>query len=129
MWVSPDGNWITYSNYYEHSFYLGDLREDRARPYEIALPHAWSLDNVHFVYEVPQPGGSELYLASVNAHPVFVGKGEFIGWLDASRYVYFTNQTFILGQIDREPIPILVGNAQSLFSSARFIFAYQPSSK
>ncbi|HMS00522.1 MAG TPA: hypothetical protein PKE62_14820 [Anaerolineales bacterium] len=129
MWVSTDGNWITYNNYYEHSFYLGDLRNGSARPYEIALPHEWSLDNVHFIYNVPQPGGSDLYLASVDAPPVFVGKGEFIGWLDSSRYIYFTDQTFILGEIDREPIPILVGNTQSLFSHARFIFAYQLSSK
>ncbi len=129
IWASPDGNWITYNNYYEHSFYLGDLRAGGAQPYEIALPYAWSLDNIHFVYTVSQPGGSDLYLASVNASPVFVGKGEFVGWLDANRYIYFANQTFIMGEIDREPMPIPVGNAQSLFSSARFIFTYQPLDK
>jgi len=126
MWVSPYGDWITYNNRDEQSFYLGNLREGGALPYEIALPYAWSQDNVHFLYAVPQSGGSDLYLAAVNGSSVYVGKGEFMSWLNASRYIFFVNQTFIMGEIDGKPLPILAGNTQHLYSNANIIFTYQP---
>lgn len=132
--VSPDGNWITYINHYE-GFFLGNLQEGVAQSYQLGLPHEWSPDSVHFVYEASHPSGTGLglYLASVNAPPVLIGEGDFLGWLDASKYLYYNyiDKIFLLGEIGKEPMPILVGHTQPLFPGhpESFIFNYQPLNK
>lgn len=129
-WVSPDGNWIIYNNYDESSFYLGDLRQGHTQPYtpnEWSRPYGWSSDSAYYVYG----NTSGLYLASVNSSPTLIGKSEFIRWLDASRYIYFTSDhgdapAYILGEIGRSPILALTGNVWPLRQSANIIFYYQP---
>jgi len=131
--VSPDGNRIIYNDYEEGSFYVGDLSEGRAQLYEPS-PGAyafsdWNSDSTHFIYEIA--AGRDLYLGSFNSPPVRIGRGHFIGWLDTNRYLYSTDKTFVIGEIGGQPMPILVGTTQSLFSydPESFIFIYQPLSK
>jgi hypothetical protein len=127
-WVSPDGHWITYINFNE-GFFIGDLQQGQTQPYpNPSLPNEWSPDSTHFVYETFPSGKLVLYLASVNAPPALIGEGEFLGWLDASKYLYYTEKTFVVGEIGKEPMPILVGNTQPLFPGHpdSFIFTYQP---
>jgi hypothetical protein len=128
IWVSPDGNWITYFVYNEGMF-LGNLQDGITQAYQYGLPHEWSPDSMHFIYEASDPSGTDtgLSLASVNALPVFIGKGGFIGWLDASKYLYYSAKTFVVGEIGKEPIPILVGPTQPFIQArpATLIFNFQ----
>jgi hypothetical protein len=133
--VSPDGNWITYTNYDERPFYLGDLRAGRAQPYESAEISNWSPDSTYFVYASYEPERNGLYLASVNAPPILIEKSsEFVRWLDAKRYIYFesadnTAPAYVLGEIGKEPLTVLAGNLWPLRCCANIIFHYEPPSE
>lgn len=134
VWVSPDGNWITYTNHDERSSYLGDLRQGRTQSYEPEEPIEpceWSPDSVHFVYRAYQPDKTGLYLASVNDPPIFIGEGEFVAWLDANRFVYynFTDHAYGLKDNTGESVPILIGGTTwKLRSYDSIVFTYQPPS-
>jgi hypothetical protein len=121
--VSPDGNWIMYTNQEIGLSYLGDLQEGRTQSYGSAYLSGWSPDSVHFLC-------NSLYLASIHEPPALVGSGELVRWLDASRYVYFTsaNNTpiYVMGEVGKEPIPILAGNIWDLRSYGNIIFHYHP---
>ncbi len=127
--VSPDGNRIIYSDE-KGIFKIGDLTTGRAQVY-IPNPDTysfqdWSSDNTHFMYE--STVGVGLYMGSLDGPPVLIGKGDFIGWLDANQYLYLINKTLVIGKIDGEPKPILVGTTQSPFSYYfdSSVFIYQP---
>ena len=135
IWVSPDGNWIAYFNFFE-GFFLGNLQDGSTQAYPQAHrygnPLGWSPDSVHFIYEMPDPSGTDtgLGLASINAPPVFLGRGGFfIGWLDASRYLYIANTYgYAIGEIGKELIAILVGSTQPFIRPdfGTLIFKFQP---
>jgi hypothetical protein len=81
---------------------------------------------------MPDPSGTDtgLGLASINAPPIFLGRGGFfIGWLDASRYLYIANTYgYAIGEIGKEPIAILVGSTQPFIRPdfGTLIFNFQP---
>jgi len=109
---------------------LGDLHDGRTTAYpNSGLPYEWSPDSVHFFYTASQLDESGLYLATVNYPSVFIGNGEFLGWLDASKYLYYnlTDKTFFLGEIGKEPMPILIGITPLQIHDypESFIFTYQ----
>ncbi|MCK6585163.1 MAG: hypothetical protein HUU11_02515 [Anaerolineales bacterium] len=127
IWVSPDGNWITYF-VHNQGLFLGNLQDGITQAYQFGLPHEWSPDSMHFIYD-SDPLEADLSLASVNAPPVFIGKGGFIGWLDASRYLYIDNTYgYAIGEIGKEPIPILIGSTQPFIQPdfGTLIFNFQP---
>jgi len=127
IWVSPDGNWITYFVHNEGMF-LGNLQDGSTQAYHFGSPHEWSPDSMHFIYDA-DPLDADLSLASINAPPVFIGKGGFIGWLDASRYLYIDNTYgYAIGEIGKEPIAILVGSTQPFIQPdfGTLIFSFQP---
>lgn len=128
--VSPDGNWILYTNYDDGLFYLGDLRDGHTQSLgslQAVFGYEWSADSTHFVYGVRQPGGRRISLGSVNSTPGLIGKGDFIGWLDDSRYLYTTDRTILMGEIGGKTTLILTGVPTSLFpgNPAGFVFNYQ----
>jgi hypothetical protein len=132
--VSSDGNWITYINHEEGSFYLGDLRQGNTQSYEVfAYPDEWSPDNEHFVYNPSVVGSPGLYLGSTDAPPILIGCGEFVRWLDARRYICYSFAgdvgAYVMGEIGREPVTILSGNVWHLNSYGSIIFRYRPSSE
>jgi Tol biopolymer transport system component len=127
--VSPDGNRIVYSDE-EGIFKIGDLITGHAQVY-IPNPDTysfqdWSSDNTHFIYD--STAGAGLHLGSLDSPPVLIGKADFVGWLDANQYLYLINKTLVIGKIDGEPKPILVGTTQSPFSYYfdSSVFIYQP---
>ncbi len=131
-WVSPDGNWITYSNSEEGSF-LGSLRDGHTQKID-GLTGPWSPNSVHFVYEVSKPGGPDLYIASVNDLPILIEDSGFRCWLDADRYIYFKSApheapAYVMGEIGKEPVTILAGNVETMWSYGNVVFHYQPSSE
>jgi hypothetical protein len=133
VWAASDGNRLLYKNYDERSTYLVELRGGRAGPYkpdEATEPCEWSPDNVHFLYRSYQPDKSGVYLGSVDAPPVFVGRGECVGWLDADRFVYynFNDNGYVLNDINGESIPILVGvDIWQLRAYGNIVFYLSPS--
>jgi hypothetical protein len=101
--VSLDGNWIIYNNYIQNAFYIGNLHTSYTELYESRhyVQHydwSWSPDNEHFVYSMAP--GSTLYLGSVNHPPEFIGKGDFLGWMDTNRYLYYAEKNIVMGQIN-----------------------------
>lgn len=122
--VSPDGNWIIYHDELD-GLYIGNLRDGSTTLYESQGfdLEAWSPDNLHFIYG--------MHLGSVNASPFFIAEGDFIGWLDARRYLYFTNKNVVMGEVDGESKLILTDVPRSLYpgNPDSFIFAYQPLNK
>jgi len=112
--VSPDGNWIVYSYFPEGIFsshiplYVADLREDHTQlcaPDVTRLPiDGWSPDSKQFIYEwAPQ-----LFLVAFGESPEFFDEGTFIGWIDASRYLYMSraSKMIMLAEIGRKSLPI-----------------------
>lgn len=98
---SPDGNWIIYNNYDQNAFYTGDLRTGHLELYEpqpfvFHYDWSWSPDSKHFIYRA---SGKNLYLGSVNGSPELIGKGEFLGWIDSNRYLYYADKNIVMGDI------------------------------
>ena len=125
--VSPDGNWILYTNYEDGLFYLGDLRNGHTQSLgslQVVFGYEWSADSIHFVYGIPHAGGRGISLGSVNSTPSLIGKGDFIGWLDDSRYLYITDSTILMGEIGGIATVILTDVPISLFpgNPAGFVF-------
>lgn len=95
--VSPDRNWLLYNPLAEGtmaSLNLADLQEGSSQAY--APPGAaqgWSPDSKHFVYDLI---GQGLFLGRVGDAPVSIGRGTFLGWIDAARFLYFEKEN---GQI------------------------------
>jgi len=119
--VSPDGNWVAYRDD-QGALYLGDLRDGSAQLYESRPGFSlfeWSLDSRYFVY-----GGGSLYLISINASPLFVDKGDFIGWLDANRYLYISDKTIVMGNVDGEKKAILNAAYEVYRESTFFTFVF-----
>ena len=102
--VSPDGNWVIFHDE-RGALYIGDLRNGSSQSYEprpgFSL-YEWSPDSRYFIY-----GGVDLYRVSTNASPVFIDKGDFIGWLDANRFLYISGKTIVMGSVDGEKKAIL----------------------
>lgn len=125
---SPDGNWAIYNNYEQGAFYIGDLREGRTELYE-PRPGAytyshWSPDSAHFVYEkYEKVTGRALYLGSYDKLPIFIGKGDFIGWIDSERYLYFLKNTVALGTINGESRQILINANEGFVDGIGFTYA------
>jgi hypothetical protein len=114
----------------QKDFQVGDLREGRAQLYE-PNPGAykfseWNSASTHFIYEIA--AGRDLYEGSFDSPSALIGNGRFIGWIDTNRYLYSSDKTLIIGEIDGESMPILVGHTQSPFSyyPEGFVFSYQP---
>jgi len=106
--ISPDGNWILYNYFYypgkteetiTSGLYLGNLRKGGSQLYEpgTLLP-TWSPDSKHFIY-------NGLFLGVVDGPPVYIGAGSFLGWADASHYLYF-NKTIVMAKVGGEIINI-----------------------
>jgi hypothetical protein len=123
--VSPDGNLIVYNNYEETPLFIGNLREGDAQIYEPDGAYAffdWSPNSTYFIYEIAT--GRDLYVGSFTDPPVRIGNGHFAGWLDASRYLYFSDNTLVMGEVGAEATTILADIPSALFPSNphRFIF-------
>jgi Tol biopolymer transport system component len=119
--VSPDGKRILYNNNDEHyGFYIGNLSTGHAEVYdpEGYVSYSWNSDSKHFIYELPN---SILYLGSVESIPELIGRGEFLGWIDSNRYLYYADKNIVLGNINGSKEIILV-NHESFQSNAFFSF-------
>jgi len=108
--VSPDGNWIIYNNNDQYAFYIGDLRTSNTQLYEPKTfafhdGRSWSSDSKHFIYRGTR---KNLFLGSVNSPPELIGKGEFLDWIDANRYLYYADKHIVLGNINGAKEIILV---------------------
>ena len=121
--VSPDGNWIIYNNNDQFAFYIGDLRTGNSRIYEpqtFAFHDywSWSPDSKYFTYRGSR---KTLYLGSVSSSPELIGKGDFLGWIDANRYLYYSDKNIVLGNINgsRE---IILANHEFFNNPAIFTF-------
>jgi len=122
--VSPDGNWILYNNNDQYAFYIGDLRAGSTQLY---LPstfvfhyeRGWNSDNEHFVYSTAP--GSTLFLGSVNGSPELIGKGEFLGWIDTNRYLYYSDKNILMGDING-PKEIILADHEFFQSPSLFTF-------
>ena len=96
--VSPDEKWILFNNAEEHyGFYLGNLSTGHA---ELNAPEAymsyyWSSDSEHFIYS-----NGDIYLGSINSPPQLIGGDDFLGWIDANRYLYYADKNIVLGNIN-----------------------------
>jgi len=129
--VSPDGNWIIYlPNPIELSnsqmpIYLGNLQDGDTQLYVSLDPASpgipsWSTDSQHFIYSWGVP--RSFYLGSVNELPVLLAEGSFFGWVDASRYLYLTDGTLMIGEIDGEAKSILTEISRFMFDDGNFEF-------
>lgn len=132
--VSPDGNWITYTNQAEDFCYLGDLRDGRTYSYGPSDLLEWSPDSVHFLYNSYKPSNRPgLHLASIHEPSVLVGNGaffiQFVGWLDATRYVYLDKGGYTMREIGGDPMLILTGDLRPLTVYGNIIFHYHSSSE
>jgi len=117
--ISPDGNWATYHDELG-ALYIGDLRDGNSQLYEPrpGFPlYEWSSDSLHFVY-------GALHLGSVNVPPLFIDKGDFIGWLDANRYIYSSDNTIVMGNVDGEKKVILNGAYEYFRENTFFTFIF-----
>lgn len=119
--VSPDGNWVAYRN--DHgALYLGDLRDGSTQLFESQPGFSffdWNADSKYFVY-----GGGNLYLISIDASPNLIDKGDFIGWLDANRYLYISNKAIVMGNVDGEKKVILNGAYEYFRENTFFTFVF-----
>jgi hypothetical protein len=112
--ASPDGNWFLYSYYYYpgktsetilSGLYLGNLQNGGTQFYHPNyLYYHWSPDSVHFVY-----GTKELLLGGINERPTFIDEGQFLGWLDEGRFLYygFQNGMLSISEIGKASTTIL----------------------
>lgn len=112
--LSPDGNWLVYNYFYYPGktdidlagLYISNLQEGRTKLYapEGASPSGWSPDSMHFVYGV----NPRLFLGAADRSPAFIDEGYFQGWIDASRYLYSSNQNrmIMMGEIGGKPVII-----------------------
>lgn len=116
--VSPDRNWILYG-YIDHTepvieFYLGDLRNGFTQNVNLLATEAfyWCPDSIHFVLS----GAGEFYLGSVDGSLKLIDQGRFLGWVDASRFLYYPKLdggSLTMGEIGGGGRPILVGEPGS----------------
>jgi hypothetical protein len=126
--ISPDGNWIIYTYYYypgktdemvTTGIYLGNLRDggsqliEGAELYGLPQSFEWSPDNIHFIFEDRiQP---QLYLGNINGETTPLHRGQFLGWIDASHYLFGNGR---IGEIGKEEslnlvnMPIPQSNAE-----------------
>lgn len=119
--ASPDGNWFLYSYYHypgktsetiPSGLYLGDLQNNTVQLYDPYYPdYHWGLDSVHFVY-----GAGTLFLGSIHEQPKLVGEGQFLGWLDNNRFLYYSFEDGMLSisEIGEVNIPILTSIPKGL---------------
>ena len=121
--ISPNGNWVVYTYYYypgktdeavTPGIYVGNLREGSsqlvasAQPYGLPYSFYWSTDNTHFIFETEQ---SHLFLGNVNGEIVPLAGGQFLGWIDASHYLY---GKVAIGEIGKEADLIAVSIPASI---------------
>lgn len=100
--ISPDGSWIAYSYYKDHvewdlgvasGVYLGNLRDGTSQLMNVPslestdLPfrYYWSPDSAHFIFEAIS---DQMYLGNVYGKITLLSGGEFLGWMDATRYLH-----------------------------------------
>ncbi len=131
--VSPDGNWITYTNRDERdegTSYLGDLRDGRTYSYGSADLFEWSPDSVHFPYRSFDRDKPGIYLASIREPSALIaGRGEyfyeFTCWLDANRYIYRGHKGYIMREVGGASMLVLTGNLEPLIVYGNMVFHYQ----
>jgi Tol biopolymer transport system component len=108
--VSPDGNWIIYDTD-AADLYIGNLSNGYTQLYaQNACPHySWSPDNRHFIYA--HGVKDELFLGTVDEPLVSIGEVGFLGWFDASHYIYYIlpashqgKKNILVGEIDGKKI-------------------------
>ena len=89
--ISPDKKWLLYNREPESGqngvpLYIGNLHASVSRLYAMnAFTRGWSADNTHFIYEGNK---RELFLGSVDQSPIYIDEGNFLGWVNASYYIY-----------------------------------------
>jgi len=120
--VSPDGKWILYNSTENHyGFYLADLNTGHAELYasEGYISYYWSSDSEHFIYS-----NGDLYLGSINGSPQRIGDGDFLGWIDSSRYFYYIRRENIimLGNIDGNQSIVSIHIPETFSPKALFTF-------
>ncbi len=101
--ISPNREWVIYLTE-DYKLYKGNLLDGNTNlllPYRYFLPMLWSLDNIHFAH-LSNPEGN--ILASVKAPPGYP-PGQFLGWIDRERFIYFPYST----SMNKDNIPVLVG--------------------
>ncbi len=111
--ASPDGNWFLYPYYYypgktsdtrAEGLYLGNTHNNSVQFYDPEYYYYhWSPDSVHFVY-----GAHKLFLGSISEQPKIIDDGQFLGWLDNNRFLYykFEDAMLYIGRIEDNSIPI-----------------------
>lgn len=129
--ASPDGNWFLYSYYYypgktsdkiPDGLYLGNLQNSDGQFYHPNyLYYYWSSDSVHFIY-----GVDELFIGGINKQPRFIDKGQFLGWLDNNRFLYykFEDTKLRIGSIDGTSIPIFTRIPKHLTLQGAYSFTF-----
>lgn len=125
--ISPDGSWIIYNNNDQYAFYIGDLRTGNTQLYEPKTfvfhdNRSWSPDSKHFIYRGTR---KNLFLGSVNNPPELIGRGDFLGWLDANRYLYYLDKNIVMGGIDGGQ-SVLLADVNGPFSNTIFSFILLP---
>lgn len=134
---SLDKKWLIYNREPDEGqkglpLYIGNLRNGSSNLYAVnALTHEWSPDNIHFVYEGNK---HELFLGSIDKPPTYAGKGNFLGWVDTSHYIYASIPNMgniMIGEIDGETINIQTFKLKTLSSKSFswFIFVSLTSDK
>lgn len=99
--VSPNGRWILYNNDEQYAFYLGDLSTGHTELYEPQsyISYSWNSDSEHFIYET---SNRILSLGTVDSPPQLIDEGEFLGWIDAKHFLYYTyrDKNIVMGDIN-----------------------------
>ncbi len=127
--VSPDGNWILYTYYHypgktdenvKPGLYLGNLRNGGAEFYspDVIVP-AWSSDSTQFIYQ-----GRELFLGTIDAPPQPIGEGGFLGWSGANHFLYFVNETMVVGDIGGSKSSFPTGIPESSIAGWPYLFNF-----
>jgi hypothetical protein len=104
--ISPDGNWILYSRYEYGSagggdspqgLFLGSLQDGSSRAYD-PNPYfdcTWSPDSLQFMCV----DNRRFFYGGVKEPLTLLGEGDFLGWADASHFLY-KNGFYFYGEID-----------------------------
>jgi hypothetical protein len=125
--VSPDRNWLLYNPWSELtvvSLNLADLREGNSQAYAPpGIAKGWSPNSKHFVYELV---GQGLFLGSVGIKPISIGRGTFLGWIDAARFLYFEkeNGQIWMGETGGEAVALSNDVPVSALRNGRNFFSF-----